>query len=100
MIRSQVSCAGACESQPHKARKADCAVRCLVWFVIGSITVPFSSCKNKVEINVAEGIDQANALCFIVIDEARNSRQCPRQARCRTPLHHRDPSWLLAPPPH
>src|SRR6266705_6717504 len=38
--------------------------------------------------------------CFIVIDEANDDHQSPRQARCRPPLHHRDPPRLLAPPSH
>src|SRR5712692_2301651 len=38
--------------------------------------------------------------CFIAIDESRNNHQRPRQARCRPPLHYRDPPRLLAPPPY
>src|SRR5712692_5281673 len=37
---------------------------------------------------------------FILIDEAKDNPQRPRQARCRPPLHYRDPPRLLAPPPH
>ncbi len=36
----------------------------------------------------------------MVIDEARNDRQRPHQARRRPSLHHPDPPRLLAPPPH
>src|ERR1039457_2398637 len=47
-----------------------------------------------------KGLTRTALWCSIVIDEARDSHPHPRQARCRPPLHHRDPSWLLAPPPH
>jgi len=38
--------------------------------------------------------------CFIVISEARNDPEIPRQARRRPALHHRDPARLLAPSHH
>src|SRR5437588_544872 len=47
-----------------------------------------------------KGLTKPVSLCFIVIDEANDSHQRPRQARCRPPLHYRDPPRLLAPPPH
>ena len=38
--------------------------------------------------------------CFIVISEARNGFESPRQTRRRSALHHRDPPRLLAPSHH
>src|ERR1035441_1370271 len=41
-----------------------------------------------------KGLTRTAFSCFIVIDESRDTHPHPRQARCRPPLHHRDPAWL------
>src|SRR5215472_8733808 len=45
-------------------------------------------------------IDRNIILCFTVKDESQTHPRGPHQTRRLTPLHHRDPARLLAPPSH
>src|SRR5712691_2152732 len=47
-----------------------------------------------------KGLTRRKFCCFIVIDESCSHPQVPRQARRHSPLHHRDPSRLVAPSHH